>query len=81
MRLASFRIVLPLCALALGWAPGIAGDLFVGANYHPHDPNPEAWARDIKLVQQDGFRVVRMGHLAWFSGRPRHPRPPGPGRD
>ena len=44
-----------------------AGELFVGANYHPHDTNPETWSRDIALMQQAGFRVVRLGHLAWHS--------------
>ncbi len=48
-----------------------AGELFVGANYHPHDFGPEIWARDIQLMQQAGFRVVRLGHLAWDSYEPK----------
>jgi len=48
-----------------------AGELYVGANYHPHDSNPETWTRDIQLMQQGGFRVVRMGHLAWDSCEPK----------
>lgn len=47
------------------------GILYVGANYHPHDSNPETWARDIPLMQQAGFRVVRLGHLAWDSYEPK----------
>ena len=72
MRTLSSRVVLFLfAALAPGFAPlATAGELLVGANYHPHDSNPEAWARDIKLMQQGGFRVVRMGHLAWDSYEP-----------
>ena len=41
-----------------------AAELWVGTNYHPHDSNPETWTRDIQLMQQAGFRVVRLGHLA-----------------
>ena len=47
-----------------------AGELFVGANYHPHDSGPDIWARDIQLMQQAGLRVVRLGHLAWDSCEP-----------
>lgn len=48
-----------------------AEELYVGANYHPHDSNPETWTRDIQLMQQAGFRVVRLGHLAWDSYEPK----------
>jgi beta-galactosidase len=48
-----------------------ADELYVGANYHPHDSNPETWARDIQLMQQAGFRVMRLGHLAWDSYEPK----------
>ncbi|MGD9928395.1 MAG: beta-galactosidase [Mangrovibacterium sp.] len=45
--------------------------LFVGANYHPHDDkNPEKIKDDIKLMKAAGFSVVRMGHLAWDSYEP-----------
>ncbi len=47
-----------------------AQELFVGTNYHPHDSNPETWKRDIALMKAAGFRVVRMGHLAWDSYEP-----------
>jgi len=59
-------------SLVLGFAAaGRAGELYVGANYHPHDSNPETWTRDIRLMQEGGFLVVRMGHLAWDSFEPR----------
>lgn len=44
--------------------------LYVGANYHPHDLKQQDWARDIALMKAGGFRVVRMGHLAWDSYEP-----------
>ena len=47
-----------------------AQELYVGANYHPHDSNPETWKHDIGLMKAAGFRVVRMGHLAWDSYEP-----------
>ena len=47
------------------------GELYVGANYHPHDSSPETWTRDILLMQQAGFRVARLGHLAWDSYEPK----------
>lgn len=72
MTIHSCRTGLALFAmLALSLAPAAAGDLFVGANYHPHDSNPATWARDIKLMQEGGFRVVRLGHLAWDSYEPK----------
>jgi beta-galactosidase len=46
-------------------------ELYVGANYHPHDnKNPEKIKSDIKLMKEAGFKVVRMGHLAWDSYEP-----------
>ena len=48
-----------------------AQDLYVGANYHPHDDkNPEKISHDIQLMKDAGFKVVRMGHLAWDSYEP-----------
>jgi len=56
---------------ALGLIPiSKAQELYVGANYHPHDSNKETWERDIHLMKDAGFRVVRMGHLAWDSYEP-----------
>lgn len=45
--------------------------LYVGANYHPHDDkNPEKIKKDIQLMKAAGLNVVRMGHLAWDSYEP-----------
>ncbi|HEX3024004.1 MAG TPA: beta-galactosidase [Chitinophagaceae bacterium] len=42
--------------------------LYVGANYHPHDDkNLEKIKQDIQLMKTAGLNVVRMGHLAWDS--------------
>jgi Beta-galactosidase len=50
---------------------GKAQTLYVGANYHPHDDkNPEKIKKDIQLMKDAGFTVVRMGHLAWDSYEP-----------
>ena len=57
--------------LSIGSLPLCAQQLFVGANYHPHDDkNPEKIARDIRLMQEAGFNVTRLGHLAWDSFEP-----------
>ncbi len=48
-------------------------ELFVGANYHPHDSEaPGQWKKDDDLMQKAGFKVVRMGHLAWDSYEPKN---------
>lgn len=45
--------------------------LYVGANYHPHDDkNMEKIKKDIQLMKAAGLNVVRMGHLAWDSYEP-----------
>ena len=45
-----------------------AQELYVGANYHPHDDkNIEKIKSDIQLMKAAGFTSVRMGHLAWDS--------------
>lgn len=44
--------------------PG-AGQLFVGTCYQPVDRSREQIVRDIELMQQSGFKVVRMGDLSW----------------
>ena len=44
--------------------------LYVGTNYHPHDWTPDRWDTDIRLMQEAGFSVVRMGHLCWDSYEP-----------
>jgi beta-galactosidase len=48
-----------------------AQTLYVGTNYHPHDDkDQEKIKKDIGLMKAAGFRVVRMGHLAWDSYEP-----------
>ncbi len=44
--------------------PG-AGQLFVGTCYQPVDRSREQIQRDIALMRQSGFKVVRMGDLSW----------------
>jgi beta-galactosidase len=45
--------------------------LYIGANYHPHDDkNTEKIKKDIELIKAGGLNVVRMGHLAWDSYEP-----------
>lgn len=62
----------PLCAGAaraqgveghLGW-PG-PGQLFVGTNYQPVDRSDAQIRRDIALMKQAGFKLVRVGDLSW----------------
>jgi beta-galactosidase len=48
-----------------------AQELYVGANYHPHDDkNIEKIKKDIQLMKEAGFKAMRMGHLAWDSYEP-----------
>jgi len=48
-----------------------AQTLYVGTNYHPHDDkDPVKIKKDIMLMKDAGFKVVRMGHLAWDSYEP-----------
>lgn len=44
--------------------------LYVGTNYHPHDWPEERWRTDAGLMQEAGFKVVRLGHLCWDSYEP-----------
>lgn len=46
------------------------GRLIVGVNYHPHDSGPETWSRDIRMMQDAGLEIVRLGHLAWDTFEP-----------
>src|SRR5665213_2355318 len=64
-----------LCVFAAILFCSIAGvysqQLYFGANYHPHDDkNIDKIKRDIQLMKDAGFNVVRMGHLAWDSYEP-----------
>ncbi len=48
-----------------------AQELYIGANYHPHDDkNIEKIKNDIRLMKEAGFNVTRLGHLAWDSYEP-----------
>jgi beta-galactosidase len=50
--------------------PG-AGQLFVGTNYQPFDRSGHAQIEhDIQRMKDAGFKVVRMGDLAWDSFEP-----------
>jgi beta-galactosidase len=51
-----------------GW-PG-KGELFVGTCYQPVDRSPEEIHRDIAIMKQAGFKLVRMGDLSWDSFEP-----------
>jgi beta-galactosidase len=51
-----------------GW-PG-PGQLFVGTCYQPIDRSPEQIDKDIAIMKQAGFNVVRMGDLSWDSFEP-----------
>src|ERR1043165_3818738 len=55
-----------------GW-PG-AGQLFVGTCYQPVDRSPEQVHADIALMKRAGFKVVRMGDLAWDYFEPQEGR-------
>jgi beta-galactosidase len=62
-------ICVPAVLLSFGCTAN-AQELYVGANYHPHDSKVADWKRDIPLMKAAGFKVVRMGHLAWDSYEP-----------
>ena len=66
------RIKLSLFSISLIFGVCInAQNLYVGANYHPHDDkNIEKIKKDIQLMKAAGLNVVRMGHLAWDSYEP-----------
>jgi beta-galactosidase len=46
------------------------GQLFVGTCYQPIDRSSEQIDRDIAIMKQAGFNVVRMGDLSWDSFEP-----------
>jgi len=46
-------------------------NLYVGANFHPHDyKTMEEIDAQIALMKDAGFNVARLGHLAWDSFEP-----------
>jgi beta-galactosidase len=71
MKILTNKVIL-LIAILLSFSIELkAQELYVGANYHPHDDkNPEKIKKDIELMKAAGFNVVRMGHLAWDSYEP-----------
>jgi beta-galactosidase len=71
MKVLTNKVIL-LIVILLSFSIGLkAQELYVGANYHPHDDkNPEKIKKDIELMKAAGFNVVRMGHLAWDSYEP-----------
>ena len=59
------HILFPVLAVFLCLAVR-AQNLYVGANFHPHDYASEAEIdAQIALMRDAGFNVVRLGHLAW----------------
>jgi beta-galactosidase len=54
-------------SVALAAPQGWPGDnqLFAGTCYQPVDRSSEQIARDIALMKEAGFNVVRMGDLSW----------------
>lgn len=63
-----FYLFILQCLLTISLS---AQQFYVGTNYHPHDDkNIEKIKSDIRLMKGAGFKVVRMGHLAWDSYEP-----------
>ena len=44
--------------------------LHLGASYYPEHWSEEHWAEDIRLMQEAGMTVARMGEFAWSSLEP-----------
>ena len=64
------HILFPVLAVFLCLAAR-AQNLYVGANFHPHDYASEAEIdAQIALMRDAGFNVVRLGHLAWDTFEP-----------
>lgn len=65
------QFLLAIIALFLLGISANAQQLYVGANYHPHDDKSiDKVKTDIKLMKDAGFTCVRLGHLAWDSYEP-----------
>ena len=65
------KILFTIAVLFIVGFPLRAQELYVGTNYHPHDDKSPAKVKsDIQLMKDAGFKVVRMGHLAWDSYEP-----------
>lgn len=48
--------------------------LFVGTCYQPIDRSPEQIKRDIALMKDTGFNIVRTGDLSWDTFEPEEGR-------
>ena len=71
MKKQDYMILLSIVILFFFGSLTKARELYIGANYHPHDDkNIEKIKSDIRLMKEAGFNVVRMGHLAWDSYEP-----------
>ncbi|HLN71813.1 MAG TPA: beta-galactosidase, partial [Prolixibacteraceae bacterium] len=71
MKLKLNFLILTLGLILLSAWGSYSQQLYVGANYHPHDDkNLEKIKSDIQLMKAGGFTAVRMGHLAWDSYEP-----------
>ena len=44
--------------------------LYLGSAYYPEHWPEENWAKDIRLMQEAGFTVARMGEFAWSTLEP-----------
>jgi beta-galactosidase len=44
--------------------------MLYGAAYYPEHWERKLWARDVKLMHEAGFNVVRMGEFAWWFFEP-----------
>lgn len=45
-------------------------EMYIGTNYHPHDWPDTRWEQDLRMMEEAGFNVVRLGHLCWDSFEP-----------
>ena len=72
ISLALLLCALAACAQTPAAQPSSPGkdQLFVGTCYQPVDRSPDEIKRDIALMKAAGFRMVRIGDLAWDSIEP-----------
>ncbi len=76
-RLIGVAVVLTLTGAVAGAAPAAPhpgrpgkGQLIVGTSNHPVDRSREEVRRDIALMRDAGFTLVRMGDLSWDAFEP-----------
>lgn len=71
MKLKLYLLLITIGFVLLSASVGYSQQLYVGANYHPHDnKRVEKIKADIQLMKAAGLNVVRLGHLAWDSYEP-----------